>query len=135
MSQYAKEIKHILATLNETGDEYDQPLPDEEELDTIHVYPVEGGGILFTRTPLEPEEGAPPIIDNQDHHANRAATIPPQFVLFLLLLCVFVLGDMADTQLIALMTPTATITITPDVRSITLQSTVTLGKLLSPLTL
>ena len=25
---------------------------DEEERETIHVYPVEGGGILFTRTPI-----------------------------------------------------------------------------------
>src|SRR5216684_9423106 len=136
MSQYAKEIKHILATLNEQGDESDQPLPDEEELDTIHVYPVEGGGILFTRTPLEPEEAAPPIIDSQNDHASTtAAKTPLPFVLFLLLLCVFVLFDVADTQLIALMTPTATIAITPDVRTVTLQSTATLGKLLSPLTL
>jgi hypothetical protein len=135
MSQYAKEIKHFLAALNEQGDEDDQPLPDEEELETIHVYPVEGGGILFTRTPLAPEEAAPPVIESRDVHAARAATTPPPFVLFLLLLCIFVLGDLADTQLIALMTPTATISITPDVRTITLQSTVTLGKLLSPITL
>lgn len=33
------------------------------------------------------------------------------------------------------MTPTATIAITPDVRTITLQRTATLGKLLSPITL
>src|SRR5258708_29849339 len=103
MSQYAKEIKHVLATLNE----HDAPLPDEEELDAIHVYPVEGGGILFTRTPLAPEEAAPPVIESQDDHASTGAakTLPP-FVLFLLLLCVFVLGDVADNQLIALMTPT-----------------------------
>ena len=66
MSQYAKEIKHILATLSKQGDEDDAPLPDEEELDTIHVYPVEGGGLLFTRTPLEPDEVAPLVIDSQD---------------------------------------------------------------------
>ncbi len=132
MSQYAKEIKHILAALHEQ----DTPLPDEEELDTIHVYPVEGGGILFTRTPLEPEETAAPVIDSQDDHASTAAAkSPPLFVVFLLLLCVFVLGDVADTQLIALMTPTATIAITPEVRTVTLQSTATLGKLLAPLTL
>lgn len=62
MSQYAREIRHILATLNEHGGEDDTSLPDEEELDTIHVYPVEDGGILFTRTPLEDNEAAPPII-------------------------------------------------------------------------
>jgi hypothetical protein len=137
MSQYAKEIKHILATLNEQGDEDDHPLPDEEELDTIHVYPVEGGGILFTRTPLEDEESVPPVIDSRDDQTTGGPTAkaPPPFVLFLLLLCVFVLFDLADTQLIALLTPTAMITITPDVRHITLQSTTTLGKLLSPITL
>ena len=137
MSQYTKDIKHILASLNEQGDEHDQPLPDEEELDTIHVYPVEGGGILLTRTPLADDEAAPPIIESRGGHTTGTSLTktPPLFVLFLLLLCVFVLGDLADTQLIALLTPTATIAITPEVRSLTLQSTATLGKLLSPITL
>jgi hypothetical protein len=137
MSHYAKEIKHILATLNEQGDEQDQPLPGEEELDTIHVYPVEGGGLLFTRTPLEDEQEEAPIIDSQDDHSSTApiTKTPPPFVLFLLLLCLFVLFDLADNQLLAMMTPTATITITPNVRTITLQSTTTLGELLSPITL
>src|SRR5260370_37949638 len=103
MSQYAKEIKHFLAALNEQGDEDDTALPDEEELETIHVYPVEGGGILFTRTPLEPDESAPPIIDSQnDHDASTAvAKSPPLVVLFLLLLCLFVVWDVADIQRIA----------------------------------
>ena len=105
------------------------PLPDEEELDTIHVYPVEGGGILLTRTRLNrrkqhhPSLTARTITPTEQQHKHR-----PLFVLFLLLLCLFVLGDLADTQLIALMTPTATITITPDVRTITLQSTATTGQ-------
>ena len=95
MSQHAKEINHLFATLNEQGDKSDIPLPDEEELDTIHVYLVEGGGLLLTREPLEPGEAAPLVVDSQDDHINRAATkTPPLFVLFLLLLCVFVLGDL-----------------------------------------
>jgi Baseplate J-like protein len=122
MSQYAKEITHILATLNEQGDEQDHALPNEEELDTIHVYPVEGGGMLFTRTPLEPEEAAPPVIDSQDDQATGGpitTKTPPPFVLFLLLLCVFVLFDLADTQLIAMMTPTVTVNIVPQTHTVT----------------
>jgi hypothetical protein len=136
MSQYAKEIKHILATLNEQGGEDATPLPEEEELDTIHVYPVEGGGLLLTRTSLE-EEPAASVIDSQgDQPTPRAAPrTPPPFVLFLLLLCLFVVGDLADNQLVAFMTPTATIALSPEVHTVTLQSTASLGKLLSPITL
>lgn len=122
MSQYAKEIKNILATLNEQGDEQDHALPDEEELETIHVYPVEGGGILFTRTPIEPEEAAPLVIDSQDDHSSTAPTATqtsPPFVLFLFLLCVFVLGDLADTQLLAMATPTITVTLVPQTHTVT----------------
>jgi Baseplate J-like protein len=134
MSQYAKDIHHILASLNEQGDENAPPLPEEEELDTIHVYPVEGGGILLTRTPLDEEEPAAPVIDSQPATPTAPRT-PPPFVLFLLLLCLFLVGDLADNQLIALMTPTVTIAITPDVHTVRLHSTATLGKLLSPITL
>src|SRR5690349_8632789 len=137
MSQYAKEIHRILASLNGQEDEDATPLPEEEDLGTIHVYPVEGGGILLTRTPLEDEEAASPVIDSQlDRPAMRAAPrTPPPFVLFLLLLCLLLVGDLADNQLISLMTPTATIAITPEVHTIRLQSTATPGKLLSPITL
>ena len=63
----------------------------------------------------------PPIIDSQNDHASTAVaakTLPP-FVLFLLLLCVFVLGDTADTQLIAMTTPTVTVTIVPQTHTVT----------------
>jgi hypothetical protein len=126
MSQYAKEITYILASLNEQGDEDDASLPDEEELETIHVYPVEGGGILFTRTPLEDEqEAAPIIIDSEGNHISTSPTAksPPPFVLFLLLLCVFVLSDIADNQLIAMMTPIVTVTIVPQSHIVTTTAT------------
>ncbi len=136
MSQYAKEIRHILATLNEQGNEDATPLPEEEELDTIHIYPVEGGGLLLTRIPIE-EDPAAPVIDSQPDQPTTGAapSTPPPFVLFLLLLCLFLVGDLADTQLLALMTPTATIAITPEVQTVRLQSTALLGKPLSPITL
>ena len=134
MSQYAREINRILASLNEQGDGDAPPLPEEEELDTLHVYPVEGGGILLTRTPLDEEEPAASVIDSPP--ATRAAPhLPPPFVLFLLLLCLLLVGDLADNQLIALLTPTATIAITPEVQTVRLHSTASLGKLLSSITL
>ena len=136
MSQYAKEINRILASLSGEEDGNATPLPEEEEdLDTIHVYPVEGGGLLLTRTPLdEEEEPAAPVIESQPASRAVPRSLPP-FVLFLLLLCLFLLGDLADNQLIALMTPTVTIAITPEVHTVRLHSTATLGKLLSPITL
>jgi hypothetical protein len=134
MSQYAKEINRILASLNGGEDEDAPPLPEEEDLDTIHVYPVEGGGILLTRTPLEEEEDSVPVIDSPPATRTAPRTLPP-FVLFLLLLCLFLVGDLADTQLIALMTPTVTIAITPAAHTVRLQSIASLGKLLSPITL
>src|SRR5216683_7709088 len=109
MSQYAQEIKHILASLNEPENGNEHPLPDEETLETIHVYPVEGGGVLFTKEPIEPDET---IIESQQQPTN--AKEPPFFLYFCLILCFFLLFDVADNQLLALMTPTATVTIIPD---------------------
>jgi len=40
MSQYAEEIKTILASLNEQADMEQDPLPSEEPGDIIHVYPL-----------------------------------------------------------------------------------------------
>lgn len=136
MSQYAKEIKSILASLNEQGDEDTTPLPEEEDLDTIHVYPVEGGGLLLTRTPLDEEDEAvtPPVIESQPV-LRVAPRAPSLFVLFLLLLGLLLGLDMADSQLVAMLTPTVTIAITPEVHSLTLHNSASVGKLLSPITL
>src|ERR1051326_6928166 len=132
MSQYAKEINRILASLNSGEDEDASPLPEEEDLDTLHVYPVEGGGILLTRTPLDDEEEpAASVIDSQPATPAAPRSLPP-FVLFLLFMCLFLVGDLADNQLLALMTPTVTIAITPAVHTVRVQSSASLGKLWSP---
>ena len=138
-SHYAKDIHRMLASLNEPGDgQEDQTLPEEEAVQEIHVYPVEGGGILLTKEPLEDDPPAT-IIDSEPPTTPLAARVatqrePPYFLYFVLLLLLFLVMDAANSQLIALLTPTATITITPDVRTMTLQSTAQLGKLLSPIT-
>src|SRR5712692_1357847 len=136
MSQYAKDMNHILAALNTPESDSDNttaPLPNDEETENIiHAYPVEGGGLLFTQTPLEEDQQPQPIIDSQEPTPRRE---PPHFLSFVFILLLFLLLDVADNQLIALMTPTATVTITPTVRTVTIQSTTLLGKVLSPITL
>ncbi len=97
--------------------------PSDDTIETIHVYPVEGGGILFTKTPVEEDE--PVIIDNQE--AEKKNTPPPTpakstqekslFPLFVLVLCFFLLFDMGDSILTDKVTPLAQITITPIVRT------------------
>src|SRR5258708_8675576 len=133
-SPYDKDIQHMLAALNAEGAGDETPLPDEETQATIHVYPVEGGGILFTKTPLEEDQQPHTIIDS-DVPLTPTRREPPYYLYFVLMLCVFLLLDIANSELIALMTPTVTVTIMPNVQSITLRSSTPLGKLVSPLTL
>src|SRR6267378_9720 len=54
-------VIHVLDTPASTGGKDDEP--DGEERETIHVYPVAGGGVLFTRTPIEEEP-----LDTQPYH-------------------------------------------------------------------
>src|SRR5258708_26157208 len=133
-SPYDKDIQHMLTALNAEGAGDETPLPDEETQATIHVYPVEGGGILFTKTPLEEDQQPHTIIDS-DVPLTPKRRDPQYFLYFVLMLCVFLLLDIANSELIALMTPTVTVTIMPNGQSITLQSSTPLGKLVSPLTL
>jgi len=142
MSQYAQDMKQILAALQEggAGDTQPQPLPDEEPVNTVYIYPTDKGGLLFTSTPIE-EDQEPQTIIESGEPAPQPATHPttrrepPYFLHFILILFLFIVLDSADAALTALLTPTATITITPGIQTITLRSTATLGKLLSPITL
>jgi len=129
-----EKLQCILATIQEPGREEEEYAPDDEqEQETIHVYPVEGGGMLFSKVPLDQEE--PATIDSQEPDTRIPATKhlaapgkdPFFFPYCLLILCFFLLFDMADSALLAVFTPIVTITITPQVQTITITKTFPLG--------
>lgn len=117
--------------------------------ETIHVYPVEGGGLLFSRVPLEPEEDlldTSPIIESDQPVGGplplTPGKAPPVFLVFVFLLGVFLLLDSMDATLTAWLTPTVTITLIPRVQTVTTQASLPLqegpagvaGRRLLPLT-
>src|SRR5712692_8265707 len=127
-------MQRMLATLQETGKEEELYTALEEEQATIHVYPVAGGGILFSKVPLDQEE--PTIIESEKEpdaenpwikHPTVPGKGPPSFLSFLLILCFFVLFDMADSQLTALLAPTITVTLTPKAHTISTTGVFPLG--------
>ncbi len=127
-------MHQVLATLQTPGSEEEaQTHGEEEEPATIHVYPVAGGGILFSRVPLDQEEA--PIVESQapdteiplTKHTTTRAKERPGFLPFLLILGFFLLFDMADSQVTALLTPTITVTITPKAHTITTTATFPIG--------
>jgi hypothetical protein len=135
-SPYSRDLHHILAALHTPADAQESPLPDEEPVNTIYVYPTEQGGLLLSPTRIEGDEDddalPPPVVESELPSPRQG--VPP-FLSFVVLLLCFVVLDMANSQLLALMTPTATITIVPSVHTLTLQSSTHLGKLLAPITL
>jgi Baseplate J-like protein len=118
MSQYAKDMKQILAALEEP--EEDQPLPDEQE-EVLHAYPVKIGGVegvLYTKQEVAPEyttdatfiESERPQ-DKPDHAPASVKREPPYFLYFVLILLLFLVLDNVNSVLTSLFTPTATITV------------------------
>jgi len=128
-----EKLQRILATIQEPGREEEAPPLREQEQETIHVYPVEGGGILFSKVPLDQEE--PATIDSQEpdtkipatNHLAAPGKDPFYFPYFLLILCFFLLFDVAGSTLTTMFTPIVTITITPQVQTITTTKTFPLG--------
>src|SRR5713226_2235640 len=124
-------IDQMLATLQEPGRAQDAQTPEEEQA-TIHVYPVAGGGLLFSPVPFDQEEAT--IIESQEPDTEIPLTKQPTtpekepffFPYFLLILCFFVLFDLADSMLTAVLAPIATITITPKTQSISTTATLPL---------
>ncbi len=142
-SQYTQKLPTMLAAQTDEGDNESNtaaPFPDQQEEQVIHVYPVAGGGLLFSPTELDHEESQATIIDSEEPPPQPQAQKPKQreslSVLHgVLIVLLFLLLDSASTMLTALMTPTAIITVIPHVQSITLQSSIQVGKLLAPITL
>lgn len=131
MSQYAREIRTFLAS-----QETDQTPPEDTAENggrVIHVYHTPEGGVVLSSVALDTDEEQPPIIDPQPP-APQAHREPPFYAVMLLIFFLFLLLDSLDTTITNLTTPTATITLTPVMRTITLANTMQLGKLLAPLT-
>ena len=128
-------MHQMLATLQAPREEEDtQTHGEEEEPATIHVYPVAGGGILFSKVPLEQEELT--IIESEKEpdtaipltkHTTAPGKEPLFFFSYLLILCFFLLFDMADSQITALLIPTITVTITPKAHTISTTGVFPLG--------
>src|SRR5712692_6750203 len=86
-------IQEVLTVMHTGGDggEDANTFTDEEERETIHVYPVEGGGILLTRTPIEEEDDeldtSPLPTQPVQQPASNAAGGTLLFGVFVALLC------------------------------------------------
>jgi len=122
-----QEVIHVLDTPAGTGEKDDEP--DGEEREIIHVYPVAGGGVLFTRTPIEDEDTEP------------IYTQPPKNVLDPVVIGVLFLSVLIPLSCIIFQLyiffnpPIATIIIIPKSQQVTVTGTLQLGRILSPITI
>lgn len=135
----------ILANMKQEREESaDQQRAEERQ--TIYVYRTSAGGVLFSPVKLAGEnppdtDGEPdtPIVDSNGtvQPTTRAAFC--HRVLFLLqttaLALLFLFLDSIAPILAPLFTPTATVTLIPQVYRVAVQSTMPLGRLTAPITL
>jgi len=125
-------IQEVLNVFHTSGDAGKDTEPDEETLETIHVYPVEGGGILLTRTPIEEDEDldTTPLPAQSTNQPTANAAIGVWFFgLFVILSCLMF-------QCYVLFNPlTVTVTLAAESQQFALQGTLQLGRVLNPLTL
>lgn len=131
-SKYARQVPTILAETEQERERDDkQPDQDEQEPEkVVYIYPLEGGGVVFTETPIEEDESAPRIVESGEPETDQRPIQrkdPPYFLHFVLLLLLFICLDSADTTLTALFTPTATITVIPQQQALTTSATFPIG--------
>jgi hypothetical protein len=147
---YARAVPALLAEMENQreadGNPPQPPDPEEAPEKVVYVYPLEGGGVVFTDTPIKEDVQQPqaPVIDAEapktdTHPAARRE--PAYFLHLLLILCVFVGLDSLDA-LFASLAPTVTITLTPMVKTVSTTATINVGsgadiegRILPPLTL
>ncbi len=125
-------IQEVLNVIHTSGDAGKDTEPDEETLETIHVYPVEGGGILLTRTPIEEDEDldTTPLPTRSTNQPTANAAIGVWFFgLFVILSCLMF-------QFYVLFNPlTVTVTLAAESQQIALHGPLQLGRVLNPITL
>src|SRR5712692_5976266 len=111
----------------------------------IHAYRLEGGGVVFTATPIEDDPEAENIIDAKEPEADtrsKQQKAPLYLLHVLFLFIVFVGLDNVDAVL-AQFAPVVTVTIIPQVQTVSTTATISVGesgadiygRLLSPLTM
>jgi hypothetical protein len=120
----AKAVPGIVADTQGNTDETGA----QQEQVTRYVYRTDNGGILISPTKLD-EEVEPAFVDVQPPQRE-----PPFFAYFLLLLLMFLLLDLGNSAFVNLLTPTISVALIPQVKTISLQSSMTLGRLLAPIT-
>src|SRR5438105_4039025 len=131
-SPYARAVPAILAEMENQrgagGNAPQPPNPEDEPEKVVYVYPLEGGGVVFTDTPIEEDGQQPqaPVVDAEAPRTNArpaARREPAYFLHFLLILFVFVGLDSLDA-VFASFAPIVTITLSPVVKTVSTTATV-----------
>lgn len=132
-STYAKKVPVIIAEMEQKREDDDkerQADPTEQPPDkVVYLYPFEGGGIVMTDTPIEDEPEAP-VVESRELETDQRPLprkAPPYFLHFVLLLLLFLVLDSADTNLTALFSPTANVTVSPQTQALTTTATFPIG--------
>lgn len=132
-SQYVKAVPATLAEMEQerqVNERTAQPDQDDQEPEkVVYVYPLEGGGVVLTETPIEEDEPQPPIVDGKDPETDTRPLMrrqPPYFLHFLLILFLFVGLDNLES-VFAQFAPTVTVSIMPVVKTISTMATVSVG--------
>lgn len=147
-SRYAQKAPALLAKMEQERGQGDQEQSDQkgqEPEKVVYVYPLEGGGLVFTDTPVEEEDAQVHIVDSGELATDTRPAPrydPLAFLHFLLILCIFLGLDNVDTY-VTLLTPTVTISITPVVKTVSTTTTLTVagpgadvrGRVIAPLTI